>query len=703
MQMKKGIAFILGITMFSALLGGCGKKAPVIPELAEPVSADMDTTVVARGNLEDKKFYKGYAVPRVHVVSTTVAGKVESVQGYVGKKVNKGDVLLSYSNEDLREQMEETERQAAFLEQQEEYEQQLLRIEASNCQTQAEVEEMDARIQAENERYELKQQVLTDEKVRLQEALNDADLKAPCEGIVLNSLSVYEPDQSSMPDYVGKNDALFLVAENEVSYISLPDFTESQWDDAMEAVLIRDGEEIALTKVSYEQEYLDMMEKRKKTAGLSADLPCLFQVAEGEMKEFAESGREYVIKITQIQKEDVLYTTADSIFNDGNRTYVKRQAEKGTEKVFVTVGSKNSYYCEISAGVQEGDILQCKSLYFDGGSSRMVEIAPTHFYVEKEYTHVFEKWDNRIPVKCPYDNARLIDYNTSGTVKAGDVVATFRIEEDAVQKKELENSRNTLRRDCDRQIRDWNKEIEQLKKDRTEIEKENKNDAMLYSIDSQIRYLTVQTEKLQLETEYEIAETDRKLAQLEKRTGVVEVVSPVDGVLSSREIEISDDVLTKGSLVGYISENKSLLWSVQNAGDLSYMQDMEVTAVIDGETRIFPAKALITENILPPEMDSYYRFANCSQLMPVDLETSEMLASTDADSIMVKTVLYDVENCYVLDSSMVRKEGNRTYVYLWEDGVRVKQFITLAGSQNGKAYVLDGLSPEMGTLTVIVD
>ena len=333
----------------------------------------------------------------------------------------------------------------------------------------------------------------------------------------------------------------------------------------------------------------------------------------------------------------------------------------------------------------------------------MVEIAPTHFYVEKEYTHVFEKWANRIPVKCPYDNARLIDYNTSGTVKAGDVVATFRIEEDAVQKKELENSRNTLRRDCDRQIRDWNKEIEQLKKDRTEIEKENKNDAMLYSIDSQIRYLTVQTEKLQFETEYEIAETDRKLAQLEKRTGVVEVVSPVDGVLSSREIEISDDVLTKGSLVGYISENKSLLWSVQNAGDLSYMQDMEVTAVIDGETRIFPAKALITENILPPEMDSYYRFANCSQLMPVDLETSEMLASKDADSIMVKTVLYDVENCYVLDSSMVRKEGNRTYVYLWEDGVRVKQFITLAASQNGKAYVLDGLSPEMGTLTVIVD
>lgn len=703
MRLKNKLRLIVGIIALTTLTGGCGKEEAQIPELLEPVSTKTDTAVVMQGTLEDKTFYKGYAIPKTHVIKTTISGEVETYFAYIGKKVKKDEVLLSYNGDNLKEYQDELTKRLAYIEKKEEYEQALLKIEASNCQTDVEVESMASKIETEKKRYEIACKELLDEQAQLNEKRKDATLKSPCDGIIVSDISTYNPGLYEAPFYLEKGDVPFLIAEEDVSYIQVTDLLEKDFEEQMQAVLLVDGKEYELERVSYDKEYYEMMKQRANYTSLSANLPCIFKIKDQDTKDIATYGKNYVIKVSILQKENTLYTSQDAIFNDGNGYYVKRITEKGTEKVPVRVGKKNDYYCEVE-GVSEGDILKSKNIYFEDTQSKTVTIKPTHFVYEKEYTTITKNWANYIPVKCPYDNAKLTEFsaNDYGYVKKGDVVAKFYVADDPARIKELEDSKAVLNRECNKQIKEISQEIEDLKKDRTEIEKRDKKDPMLYTIDLRIRYLETQAEKISFETDYETQEIDRQIKNVKDKTGIISVKAPVDGFMQIEQGKI-DTVYSKGDVVAGITGGNSLMLTFNRTDELAYMQNLKVVSLDPADPYETDARAVVTANILPPDMLGYERFFNRTFATFACASMEEEIDMLYRYDLKATAVLWEAENCYVLDRSMVQEDEKRQFIYILKDGVRIKQFVILSPFMDGKAYVLDGLDPAMGEITVIVN
>lgn len=703
MRLKNKFRLIAGIIAITTLAGGCGKEEIQIPELLEPVSTKTDTAVVMQGTLEDKTFYKGYAIPKTHVIKTTISGEVETYFAYIGKKVKKDEVLLSYNGDNLKDYQEELTKRLAYLEKKEEYEQALLKIEASNCQTDVEVERMASKMETERKRYEMTCKELLDEQAQLNEKRKDATLKAPCDGIVVSDISAYNPGLYEAPSYLEKGDIPYLIAEEEVSYIQVTDLLEEDFEEQMQAVLLVDGKEYELERVSYDKEYYEMMKQRANYTSFSTKLPCIFKIKDQDTKDIAAYGKSYVVKVSVLQKENTLYTSQDTIFNDGNGYYVKRVTESGTEKVPVRVGKKNDYYCEVE-GVSKGDILQSKNIYFEDNQSKTVTIKPTHFVYEKEYTTITKNWTNYIPIKCPYENAKLTEFsaNDYGYVKRGDVVAKFYLTEEPAKIKELEDSKAVLNRECDKQIKDINKEIEDLEKERKEIEKWDKKDPMLYTIDLRIRYLETQADKILFETDYEIQEIDRKIKNVKEKTGIISVKAPVDGFVMSEQGKI-DSVYSKGDVVAGITGGNSLMLTFNRADELAYMQKLKVVSLDPEDPYETEATAVVTANILPPEMLGYARFFNYTYATFTCASMEDEIDMLYRYNLKATAVLWEADNCYVLDRNMVWEDGKRQFIYILKDGVRIKQFVILSPFMAGKAYVRDGLDPAMGEITIIAN
>ena len=103
--MKKLYAIL--IILIISLTACQAKEDEEIPELKEPVSGQMDTAVVSRGDIYTLTTYDGKVYPDVEDVSFTMDGNVKNIAVSLGQWVEKGDILMSLDDTGFNEQLEQ--------------------------------------------------------------------------------------------------------------------------------------------------------------------------------------------------------------------------------------------------------------------------------------------------------------------------------------------------------------------------------------------------------------------------------------------------------------------------------------------------------------------------------------------------------------------------------------------------------------------
>ena len=95
--MKKLLLLLL-ISCF--LLASCGKSEMKAPELMDPVSANVDTVAVSRGDIVNVLTYDGSLVPASIELYFETDGIIDVIAAYSGKYVNEGDALITLDGDD---------------------------------------------------------------------------------------------------------------------------------------------------------------------------------------------------------------------------------------------------------------------------------------------------------------------------------------------------------------------------------------------------------------------------------------------------------------------------------------------------------------------------------------------------------------------------------------------------------------------------
>ncbi|HBU77367.1 MAG TPA: efflux RND transporter periplasmic adaptor subunit, partial [Muricauda sp.] len=168
------------------LLMGCGSDEKQTVDNAEAVpvtvaEVDMgDSSTILAGSGQIKAVNSA-------TLSTRIMGRVESLPVKIGQKVNKGDLLISINNVDLRAKKAQveasiTEAQVAFNNAKKDYErfQNLFR---ENSASQKELDDMTARYEMAKARLEAAKQM----KNEVNSQFAYANIRSPFSGVVTNT------------------------------------------------------------------------------------------------------------------------------------------------------------------------------------------------------------------------------------------------------------------------------------------------------------------------------------------------------------------------------------------------------------------------------------------------------------------------------------------------------------------------------------
>lgn len=102
--MNKKSALITTTLLLSVALAGCGGGNAPATSTAEQKAIPIQVAKVAKGSLEDSTGIVGSFVPKdTTQVSPKISGKIQNIKLTVGQKVNKGDILFTIDQKDLKD------------------------------------------------------------------------------------------------------------------------------------------------------------------------------------------------------------------------------------------------------------------------------------------------------------------------------------------------------------------------------------------------------------------------------------------------------------------------------------------------------------------------------------------------------------------------------------------------------------------------
>ena len=210
---------------FGLFLVGCGSdekqsvdNSEAVPVTVAEVAMDDSSTILA-GSGQIKAVNSA-------TLSTRMMGHVESIPVKIGQKVNKGDVLISINNVDLRAKKAQVEAsimeaQVAFNNAKKDYER-FQNLFKENSASQKELDDMTARYEMAKARLEAANQM----KNEVNSQFAYANIRAPFSGVVTNTY-IDEGDMANpgVPlvsvESPGGFEVEAKVAENNISGISV--------------------------------------------------------------------------------------------------------------------------------------------------------------------------------------------------------------------------------------------------------------------------------------------------------------------------------------------------------------------------------------------------------------------------------------------------------------------------------------------------
>ena len=359
--MKKSLLVLLFAVL---LLSACGRSAEDVPELMKPVSANVDTEPVMRGDIADISSYSGALVPESVELFFETDGVIDLLSAYSGKYVSEGDLLISLESEridrqieNLREEIEYTKAEQDFKARESALDLEYLQIELKQL-TEADPASNAAALKAlDIEEAELKQtQDQEDSIVRLSEM--DARLQKLVSEREM--MELYAPVSGYLYLMKGTEEGAAVRKERTIAYLvddSSFHLVVNDYITALDAG--RSTFSASINGQIFDLTYVPVSAEEVRTKSISGEqIQTTFLINEGQDISSLSAGMSCGVMKKQQMAENVLMVPFKAVHAENGKYYVYVRPEDGSrEKRYVTVGANDVLNYEIEEGLTEGEVV----------------------------------------------------------------------------------------------------------------------------------------------------------------------------------------------------------------------------------------------------------------------------------------------------------------------------------------------------------
>ena len=548
-----------------------------------------------------------------------------------------------------------------------------------------------AKTEADTGLYGIDVRERTDSLSDLKERRECAVLTSPCSGRVLGCLSA-EGLQLNSGDAINALDTVYYIADESCAYFTVEGLYDEEFKNDMQVYVIMDGKEYPVTKGDYstrlKNEEQDFM---VETWGQEKGLPLRFKTENEELMKGLRFGDFYQIVMVEKQAEDVLYIPNNALYRDGSAGYVIRMDGEKETKVFVETGMATVCYTEIKDGVEEGDRLLTKNVYFDTGNLEERELVSGNYIVEESFNRMAAAFYRNERIVCPVSSARLTEMKVKNgdEVKAGDTVALLELYAQNSRITELNYRLTTI----DADYQDARTALEKQKTALTgsiyELEAQNDTGAQIGMLKMQIDYLDTLIAQMNARCEYEKELVRDAIEALEGEAALCVVRTKSSGRVTGIAGLKEGYGVTGADTFCVIKDEREQLMRIEDQEKLKYNMRVEIAGSRDGEEVILTGCVVAADNVVPPWVFDGEAYGKYAVVKPDEAENLEDFEVAKAG---MEYSMY--ENSYVVSSDMVFKDNYGSYIYVVRDGERLRRYVTLTEFKNSRACILDGLGED---------
>lgn len=310
---------------------------------------------------------------------------------------------------------------------------------------------------------------------------------------------------------------------------------------------------------------------------------------------------------------------------------------------------------------------------------------------ERSYTSsAKEYYPHSYNLRYEGDEAKFVEYlvKRGDEVKVGDVLARFTLETDEISlashRLSLQNAKISLEKEKEareQKIIDLD-EAMMLETDRYQKE--------LLAL--QKAYQEVSLAQYVYQQEINIASIEEKIAEILETQHYSELISPVDGVITSLTYKQEGARVFKNEMLVELYRKDDMLLRVDNSNDyFRYGMDVIVT-VRSGSTRTeLTGRVVGADTLIPAKKRTKYAFV---KLDPYDEKNINLR------NPQVQAPTIHLDNAILIPRKGLTLEAGKYYVTKLEDGMTKKRYVNYVATNTTYSWILQGL--EFGE-TIIID
>lgn len=745
---KKYIKSAISVLLcLSFLLSGCGKEEK-IPKLIPPAISNESYRPVEYGSVSQLEIEMADVMPKEYCAFFTSAAKVDEICVDIGQHVEKGTILAKMDIEELSKTLQDY--QASLSEENANFEDRkrilFLQTQETNLKRQAAlnlgdtdtVTECDKQLSLlqENDRYETMMHnhnvAMYGKRIKdIQKELDGGQLIATHDGYVTYVKNVAESENAEAYE------TIVTVSDYEELHLELSkDISDALYQERMAKkydyiyTIIGDGKK-ELTPVSYTNEELIAMESVKLYPRISFELD--------GMKGKVRMGDKVPVYFTTKETEHVLRVGTDSIYTEGNETFVYVKNGESREKRTIETGSQGEFYAEVLNGLSEGELVYASSNSMTPENYEEYEVSAT----------TYSPSSNELGMKCFFSYTKTYAYNCNQNaevrsiscmkddeVKAGDTLMKLKIKEGSARIVEMENGMKSLSKQkqdviasYDGQIKEMDERIrmkqEADKQNEVEVSEENPEEPQEERDYDTVETLQCEREILVREKQIALRSLDtayagmqRELAQIKKNNngnGELTICALQDGVVGKVNVyeEQSFEDTQMQLLLLYDSSSKKLTFR----SDADYIGVGNVVKVTLNDKTTYELETVGNDGQTDKYCLAYmgekpYMTHSTNSTMRTFLSVKELPENVDLTNATVDYSCARMQNAVVIPSTYLNVEKknynpNQINYFVWKKvgDTLVKQYVQIQENLNtaSEICILDGLKPGDKVISEIVE
>lgn len=694
---RKCFSFFLAMLLLLQMPGGCGKNLDEsVPELKEPLLETSFYRPAKTGTLDDGQYYYGTVLPKEYSCFVSASATLRELFVHCGEEVKKGDLIAALDTGDLNEKIqdlnmqlsEEAEIQKA-IEKQNDLKARL----ADDTVLSIKKEREEQRYQKEQYEQERKQKLAA--LKQYEELVEDSYLYAEHSGTVAYVCSLEESN------LVESGTVIAVILSDSEKVIKIDDLTidDATYKNAVYAQIKRNGKCIPVKAVQYPNEALSYMEN----VGYYPN--AMYEVPEGCN---ASLGDQMLLSLSQTSQKESILIGKDSLIEEGNKTYCYVKTEEGDEKREISIGKDDSFYVEVTKGIQEGELVSYHNTSLIPGSKNYQEAAFKTYKSVVESNVSDYKTQEEYCVKAEANGTIFRVYVKEGDrVKKGDPLYSVT----QVGKK---SALLSIKDQMEEENISYKEQMYEWSKQQMELETKNTDTDLRL----QEEYLAAQKEVTKKQHHYQIEQLKLEYARTQKENDGSDerkILSPYDGTVTAVSIRKEDTVKEEQKTVtiaypvspllhtsfslGSVTENKNT--NLPSFGSVVYFKIKDRT-----EKGICVVNHLESEGYMERKKDQICfseKKQNDSSQREIYVTSSYVTKHLEKGKLAEPTRVwgygYNVKGVMVLPSSYIRREEQKEsgetiyYVYKYREGKAVKEYIRIDDSMlsSKKVIVFSGV------------